>query len=98
NPIMLDVRTTTDFETSPLKLPGAIRMDPDAVIAGTSTLDVDPKQTIVTYCTSPEEATSARVTQILHQRGYKNARILKGGLGGWTGTWPCAARPRGPPT
>jgi len=39
---------------------------------------------IVTYCTSPEEQQSARVAQILRQRGFKTVRILKGGLGGWT--------------
>ena len=39
---------------------------------------------IVTYCTSPEEATSERVAALLRQRGYKHVRILKGGLGGWT--------------
>src|SRR5207237_9734629 len=43
-----------------------------------------PEQMIVTYCTSPEEQQSARVAQILRQRGYRTVRILKGGLGGWT--------------
>jgi rhodanese-related sulfurtransferase len=84
NPIMLDVRTASDFETSPLKLPGAVRLDPQEAEAGRIALDTDRTQTIVTYCTSPDEATSAKVTQLLHQRGYRNARILKGGLGGWT--------------
>ncbi len=84
NPVMLDVRTNTDFETSPLKLPGAVRLVPDEAMAGRVNLDFDPKQIIVAYCTSPEEATSTRIVQLLHQRGFKNARILKGGLGGWT--------------
>ena len=83
-PVLLDVRTTTDFETSPLRLPGAVRLDPSAVAAGTFTLEVAPEQMIVTYCTSPEEATSAAVAQALQKRGYKRVRILKGGLGGWT--------------
>src|SRR5439155_17288301 len=30
NPVMLDVRTKTDYETSPLKLPGAVRLDPES--------------------------------------------------------------------
>src|SRR5207245_598345 len=34
NPQLVDVRTKTDFETSPLRLPGAVRLDPDAVLAG----------------------------------------------------------------
>jgi rhodanese-related sulfurtransferase len=83
-PVLLDVRTTTDFETSPLRLPGAVRLDPETVNAGSFTLEVAPEQMIVAYCTSPEEATSAAVAQTLQKRGYKRVRILKGGLGGWT--------------
>ena len=82
NPIMLDVRTKTDYETSPLKLPGAVRLDPES--AETANLNLEPAQLIVAYCTSPEEATSARVGNVLRARGFKNVRILKGGLGGWT--------------
>lgn len=82
NPVLLDVRTKSDFETSPLKLPGAVRLDPDA--AATADLSIEPQQMIVAHCTSPEEATSARVSHTLRQRGFKNVRILKGGLGGWT--------------
>ncbi|RPH81188.1 MAG: hypothetical protein EHM88_11525, partial [Candidatus Rokuibacteriota bacterium] len=84
SPVLLDVRTTTDFETSPLRLPGAVRLEPGSVSAGDLTLDVAPEQMIVTYCTSPEEATSAAVALALQKRGYKRVRILKGGLGGWT--------------
>lgn len=84
SPVLLDVRTSTDYETSPLKLPGAVRLDPADVEAGRFALDADRNQLIITYCTTPEEATSARVTQALRQRGYTNVRILKGGLGGWT--------------
>lgn len=83
-PVLLDVRSRTDYETSPLTLPGAIRLDPDAVARGDVDLSVDPKQLIVTYCTSPGEQTSALVTGLLRQRGFTNVRILRGGLGGWT--------------
>jgi S1-C subfamily serine protease/rhodanese-related sulfurtransferase len=82
NPVLLDVRTKTDYETSPLKLPGAVRLDPD--IAETTNPNLEPSQLIVAYCTSPEEATSARVVHVLRARGFKSVRILKGGLGGWT--------------
>ena len=83
-PVLLDVRTTTDFETSPLRLPGAVRLEPDTVNSSSLILQVAPEQMIVTYCTSPEEATSAAVALALQRRGYKRVRILKGGLGGWT--------------
>jgi len=38
----------------------------------------------VTYDTSPAEATAEKVATALRGRGYRNVRILKGGLGGWT--------------
>jgi S1-C subfamily serine protease/rhodanese-related sulfurtransferase len=84
NPIMVDARTKSDFETSPLKLPGAIRLDPVEAEAGHFNLDIQPDRVIVTYDTTPGEVTSARVSQILRARGWKNVRILKGGLGSWT--------------
>ena len=84
SPTLVDARTKTDYETSPLKLPGSVRLDPDEAEAGRINLDSEGKQMVVVYCTSPEEATSARVAQFLRQRGFRNVRILKGGLGGWT--------------
>ena len=84
NPVLLDVRPKADFETSPLRLPHAVRLDPEAVTTGQIDLSAEKSQLIITYCTTPEEATSARVAQKLRERGWKNVRILKGGLGGWT--------------
>jgi rhodanese-related sulfurtransferase len=84
SPVLVDARTKTDYETSPLKLPGSVRIDPDEAQAGRINLDADAKQMVVVYCTSPEEQTSAHVAQILRQRGLGNVRVLKGGLGGWT--------------
>src|SRR5206468_12218637 len=49
NPVMLDVRTKTDYETSPLKLPGAVRLDPES--AETANLNLEPAQLIVADCT-----------------------------------------------
>src|SRR5207237_6039994 len=90
NPVMLDVRTTTDYETSPLKLPGAVRLDPET--AATANLNFEPDQLIVAYCTSPEEATSARVVGVLRERGFKSLRILKGG----SAAGPMPGSPSGP--
>jgi S1-C subfamily serine protease/rhodanese-related sulfurtransferase len=82
NPALLDVRTKAEFETSPLKLPGSMRYEPET--AEQTPLNLEPAQLIVAYCTSPEEQQSARIVHLLRQRGFKNVRILKGGLGGWT--------------
>lgn len=83
-PVLVDARTKTDYETSPLTLPGSVRLAPEDAEAGRIHLEVDPKQLVVTYCTSPAEQTSARVAHLLRQRGYRNVRVLKGGIGGWT--------------
>ncbi|HEV8584115.1 MAG TPA: cyclic nucleotide-binding domain-containing protein [Methylomirabilota bacterium] len=86
NPQLVDVRTKTDFETSPLRLPGAVRLDPDDVLAGKPEAEpsAEREQLVVTYDTSPEEATAEKVANALRARGFKSVRILKGGLGGWT--------------
>jgi rhodanese-related sulfurtransferase len=83
-PVLLDVRTRDDYEMSPLKLPGAARLSPDEVDAGRIDVAAEKGQTLVTYDITPEEATSERVAHALRQRGWKDVRILKGGLGGWT--------------
>jgi rhodanese-related sulfurtransferase len=84
NPLLVDVRTRTDFETSPLRLPRAVRLEPEAVDAGRIDLTADHDAMVVTYDTSPAEATAEKVANALRARGYRNVRILKGGLGGWT--------------
>jgi S1-C subfamily serine protease/rhodanese-related sulfurtransferase len=84
SPLMVDVRSGAEYETSPLKLPAAVRLSPEDAAAGRIQLQVEPMQLLITYCSSPGERTSAQVTQLLRQRGYRNVRILKGGLGGWT--------------
>src|SRR5204863_8331811 len=74
------------FETSPLRLPGAVRLDPDAVLAGQPEAEpsAEREQLVVVYDTSPNEATAEKVAHALRARGFKSVRILKGGLGGWT--------------
>jgi len=80
----MDVRTAEDHDRSPLRLPGAVRLDPEQVGHGRGLdLLVDPGQTIVTYCASRDEQTSARVCRQLRRRGFPDVRILKGGLGAW---------------
>jgi S1-C subfamily serine protease/rhodanese-related sulfurtransferase len=83
NPVLLDVRAPADYETSPLSIPKAIRLDPEQLARETIDLAVDKKQLIVTFCTSPDERTSAEVARLLRRQGWSNVRILKGGLGAW---------------
>jgi rhodanese-related sulfurtransferase len=78
------VRPNSDYETSPLKLPGAQRLAPEEIDAGRIDLTAEKTQTLVAYDTSPGEAVSERVARVLRQRGWRDVRILKGGLGSWT--------------
>ena len=84
HPVLVDVRPKSDYETSPLKLPGAHRLAPEEIDAGRVDLTAEKTQTLVAYDTSPAEAVSERVGHVLRQRGWRDVRILKGGLGGWT--------------
>jgi len=83
-PVFLDARTAADFEASPLKLPGGMRVAPEEAEGPRLDLTMEPQQSLVVYCATPDEQSSARVVQHLRRRGYRNVRILKGGLGGWT--------------
>jgi rhodanese-related sulfurtransferase len=84
NPVLLDVRTKEEYETSPLKLPGSLRIDPATIMKSDQfEIPAEPSQVVVAYDTTKDEATSAQVIQVLRKKGL-DARILKGGLGGWT--------------
>jgi membrane protein DedA with SNARE-associated domain/rhodanese-related sulfurtransferase len=78
---VVDLRGKVDFETDPMVIPGALRMDPSDLE------DRDPEipreREIVLYCTCPNEVTSARVALSLHRRGIWRVRPLDGGLQGW---------------
>jgi S1-C subfamily serine protease/rhodanese-related sulfurtransferase len=84
SPVLVDARTQADFEASPLILPQAVRISPEDAEAGKFQLQVEPRHPIVTYCATAGELTSARIAARLRQRGYRDVRILKGGLGSWT--------------
>jgi rhodanese-related sulfurtransferase len=73
---VLDVRY--GIET---KIKGAAHMPLDQLESRLSELPKDRE--IVTYCSWPQEHTSARAAQILRDKGYK-ARALLGGFAAWT--------------
>jgi serine protease Do len=50
-PVILDVRESTTYEKSPVRLPNAIHVPPQALATGTARLDVAPERTLVAYCT-----------------------------------------------
>lgn len=81
NPVVLDLRSEYEYDSLPLKVPGAIRLVPE---------DLDEKHShvprdrwVILYCSCPSEATSARAALQLIKRGIKKVRPLAGGLDGW---------------
>ena len=71
NPVLLDVRVPVDYATSPLSIPKAIRLDPEHITEGHIDLPIEKNQLIVTFCTSPEERTSAEVARLLRRQGVE---------------------------
>jgi len=60
---------------------GAVRYDPEALLAaGKLALPLPHNRPIIVYCTSPNEATSARVALKLRESGYRDAVALVGGF------------------
>jgi rhodanese-related sulfurtransferase len=81
--VFVDARRDEVWSDAQEKLPGAVRLGPDDV-ARDETLPIIPvARSIVTYCTCPHEASSAKVARILVDRGYTDVHPLYGGLEAW---------------
>lgn len=77
-PVVLDVRLKYPYEHSTIRLPGAVRVSPQA--PDVSTLPRDRE--VVAYDSDPEELVSARIAAMLIRQGYR-ASALKGGIVEW---------------
>jgi len=78
--LIMDVRP--DPDTTQIR--GAVHYDPaDLMAADTLHLPVPAETLIVTYCSDPGEATSARVARRLMDHGFRNAHPLLGGYMAW---------------
>ena len=77
-PLLLDVRLKYPYEHSTMKLPGSVRMMPDAL----DTAQLPRDREIVAYDSDPEELVSSRVAAQLIKAGFR-ASALKGGIVDW---------------
>lgn len=82
-PILMDTRKADSYEALPLRIPGSVRLAPEELASGASGLELDINRPVVAYCTSPNEGTSARMARELRKLGFRDVKILKGGLGAW---------------
>ena len=84
-PVLLDVRLKYPYEHSTVKLPGALRLAPNAEL-GAAHLPKD--KAIVAYDSDPDELVSSHVAAQLIKSGYR-ASALKGGVVDWlTANYP----------
>ncbi len=79
--VLLDVRDPLLCSTSPYRVPGAVRVDPDQLESGLAAQGIDQARPVVACCIS-DEPNSSRGARRLLALGYSQVRILKGGLGG----------------
>ncbi|MFN2493246.1 MAG: rhodanese-like domain-containing protein [Pyrinomonadaceae bacterium] len=77
----LDTRNAEAWAEGQTKVSGAIRVPADEVEQHLSEIPHD--RTVITYCTCPHEASSARVAQTLSEQGYKNVHPLFIGFEAW---------------
>jgi rhodanese-related sulfurtransferase len=81
--VFVDARRDDEWADAREMLPGAVRLGPEDV-ARDATLPVIPSdRSVVTYCTCPHEASSAKVARILADRGYTDVHPLYGELEAW---------------
>jgi len=78
--VIFDVRLSSEYFASDIKMKGAER--PDYGVKKIFPPEYSGK-TIVIYCGSPSEGTSAANAQILRERGYTKVYVLKGGWEEW---------------
>jgi rhodanese-related sulfurtransferase len=79
--VILDVRVGGEWEVSKEKIQGAIREDPKKVQTWADKYSKD--KTLVLYCSSPNEETSAWTARQLMANGFTRAFVLKGGWSEW---------------
>jgi len=50
-PVILDVRATSAYDSSPVRIPRSLRVTPEQLAGGGSALPVEPTRSVVAYCT-----------------------------------------------
>jgi len=79
--VIVDVRTASAYAASQVQAKGAMRANPEEIVQACAALA--RTQSLILYCDSPGEATSARAAQVLMERGYSRVAVLTGGFAAW---------------
>jgi membrane protein DedA with SNARE-associated domain/rhodanese-related sulfurtransferase len=75
-----DVRSHGYYDLKATRVKGSQRFDPNALHRPGN--DIESGKPVYLYCTCIRDATSARVAQLLLEKGV-NVAVIKGGLGAW---------------
>jgi NhaP-type Na+/H+ or K+/H+ antiporter len=92
-PLVLDVRTRSQYRLDHTQIPGSIRVLPDDIDDWaeqqfhSSAVDV---RSIIAYCTCPDDATSVAAARRLKKKGLE-AAVLAGGFEAWKAKYPVEA-------
>jgi len=77
----VDSRNMEAWGGADKKLLGAVRVTADEVAEHLNEIPRD--RAVITYCTCPNEASSARAALTLMENGYKSVHPLYGGFDAW---------------
>ena len=81
NPVILDLRSSTEVAQDPAGILGAIHLGLDEIEKRQREFPHD--RDIIVYCSCPNEVTSARIALLLQRKGFTRVRPLLGGIDAW---------------
>jgi rhodanese-related sulfurtransferase len=79
--VFIDARPLREWKAADSKLPGAIHVPADEV--NEHLREIPLGHPVISYCSSPDEESSAQVARELTLRGFLNAHPLVGGFEAW---------------
>lgn len=79
--VILDLRSSLEFENDGTLISGAVRFGVDEVEHRHHEIPRD--RDVIVYCSCPNEVTSARIALLLRRKGIHRVRPLLGGIEAW---------------
>jgi membrane protein DedA with SNARE-associated domain/rhodanese-related sulfurtransferase len=80
-PLIFDLRSESELQHDPLVIRGARHVTIEELKQRQH--EIPPDRDIILYCDCPNEVSSARMAQLLHNSGFARARPLLGGIDAW---------------
>ena len=81
NPLVVDLRASTELEEDPYLIPGAIHIDIHSIEERWHEIPRD--RDVILYCSCPNDIGSARAAMLLQRNGLTRVRPLLGGIDAW---------------